>query len=182
MHVSSRIGQKRFPHGRQTDGQGRKEGRGQRAKEEGQRFINQQQFAFSSPSPLSPLPSPLFSIRTPTAMVSDLGTEFGVEVDKSGASRAQVYEGKVELRAIGRNSKAIMLKANESARADFGTDNVVTVVRQAGQKSTLVREMPKPVPIVVFNTGIGLKEGDADPHWQVVCAATIRSSSRNPRW
>ena len=35
-----------------------------------------------SPSPLSTLHSPLFTIRTPTATVTDLGTEFGVEVAK----------------------------------------------------------------------------------------------------
>ena len=120
-------------------------------------------------SPLSPTPHPLFSVRTPTAMVTDLGTEFGVEVDKSGVSRAHVYEGKVELRAVdGGHSKPILLRANESARANFGKDGVVAVVRQAGQKSALVREMPKPVSIVLFNTGVGLKEGESDPHWQIV--------------
>ena len=28
--------------------------------------------------------------------------------------------------------------------------------------------MPKSLPIVLFNTGVGLKKGDLDPHWQVV--------------
>jgi hypothetical protein len=112
--------------------------------------------------------TPLFSVRTPTATVSDLGTEFGVEVNKSGICRTHVYQGKVELRAVGEDSKAIVLMANESARADFGKDGVVAVVRQAGQKSALVREMPKPVAIAVFNTGIGLMEGEPDQHWQVV--------------
>ena len=45
--------------------------------------------------------SQLFSVRTPTAVVTDLGTEFGVEVDKSGATRSYVFRGKVELRAVG---------------------------------------------------------------------------------
>jgi hypothetical protein len=31
-----------------------------------------------------------------------------------------------------------------------------------------VCEMPKSAPIVLFNTGVGLKKGDPDPHWQVV--------------
>jgi hypothetical protein len=51
---------------------------------------------------------------------------------------------------------------------DVGKGGVVAIVRKKGQKSTLVREMPKPAPIVVFNTGVGLKEGQPDPHWQVV--------------
>ena len=49
-------------------------------------------------SPLSPLPSPLFSVRTPTAIVTDLGTEFGVEVDKLGATQSHVFRGKIALR------------------------------------------------------------------------------------
>ena len=48
-----------------------------------------------SPSPLSSLLSPLFVIRTPTATVTDLGTEFGVEVDKNGAADVEVYQGEV---------------------------------------------------------------------------------------
>ena len=42
--------------------------------------------------------SPVFVVRTPTACVTDLGTEFGVEVDASGASRTHVCRGKVEVR------------------------------------------------------------------------------------
>ena len=56
-----------------------------------------------APRPSSPtLPScpyPLFSVRTPTAIVTDLGTEFGVEVDRSGGNRSHVFRGKVELRS-----------------------------------------------------------------------------------
>ena len=44
----------------------------------------------------------------------------------------------------------------------------MTVVRDKGEKNTFVREMPKSVPIVLFNTGVGLKEGEPDRHWQVV--------------
>ena len=48
--------------------------------------------------PLATSHYPLFSVRTPTAIVTDLGTEFGVEVDRSGATRSHVFRGKVELR------------------------------------------------------------------------------------
>jgi hypothetical protein len=111
----------------------------------------------------------LFAVRTPTAKITDFGTEFGLEVDELGVSRAHVYEGKVEMRAVGGGtSKSIMLAANESAQAETGKLGVVAVVRQMGQKSMLVREMPKSVPIVLFNTGVGLNEGEPDPHWQIV--------------
>jgi hypothetical protein len=115
------------------------------------------------------LDSGWFTVRTPTARITDLGTEFGVEVEKSGVSRAHVFEGEVELRPLGSgSSKAISLRADESARVDFGHDGSITMVRQKGRNSTLLREMPKSVPITLFNTGVGLKEGDADPHWQLI--------------
>ena len=40
-----------------------------------------------------PLTTALFSVRTPTAVVTDLGTEFGVEVESSGATRSHVFPG-----------------------------------------------------------------------------------------
>lgn len=41
--------------------------------------------------------SPLFSIRTPTATVTDLGTEFGVEVTDKGESKVYVFVGTVNV-------------------------------------------------------------------------------------
>ncbi len=79
--VESRAGGY-FSFGRLTARVGeRGEGRGKREKiaANQQSTINNRQFS----SPLSPLLSPLFTIRTPTARVADLGTEFAVEVDRS---------------------------------------------------------------------------------------------------
>ena len=194
LHLSGRIANRRPPLVRPLDGESEGE-RGERRGERGERrgaeekqrgvagdqlAVHRQRSAFSnqhsadstqqSPSPpsLSPLPSPLFTVHTPTATITDLGTEFGVEVEKSGISRANVFEGMVELRAICGNAQPISLRANESARVDFGRNGVVAVVRQKGRGSTLCGEMPKSAPIVLFSTGVGLTEGDADPHWQLI--------------
>ena len=59
-----------------------------------------------SPQPLAPSPSSNpqslipnpFVIRTPTATMTDLGTEFGVEVSKDRQCRLEVFRGKVILR------------------------------------------------------------------------------------
>ncbi len=138
--------------GRGERGEGRGErGEGREEKQRGvagdQLAVHRQRSAFSnqhsadstqqSPSPPSSLPSPLFTVHTPTATITDLGTEFGVEVEKSGISRADVFEGMVELRAICGNAQPISLRANESARVDFGRNGVVAVVRQKGRGSTL---------------------------------------------
>ncbi len=42
-----------------------------------------------------------YTIVTPTAEVVDLGTEFGVSVDKSGASEVHVFDGDVVTRSVG---------------------------------------------------------------------------------
>ncbi len=137
--------------------------------------ISNQQSTISnqqSVSSLSPLPSPLFTVRTPTAKVTDLGTAFGVEVDPSGGSVAHVYEGNVEVCALNRGeaegTKVVRLGKNESARVVVGKDRVARVVRGAGRPSDFVRHMPKRVRIPMFNTGVNLKNGDRDPHWQLV--------------
>jgi hypothetical protein len=115
--------------------------------------------------------SDCFFVRTPTATVTDLGTEFGVEVDTSGASRAQVFQGKVELRVNDRNAtaaKVVSLSENQSARVDVGGNPVVAVSGERDRAGEFVREMPRRERIKLFNTGVNLKMGEADPHWQVV--------------
>ena len=99
-------------------------------------------------NPQSPIPSPLFVVRTPTAIVTDLGTEFGVDVNRSGASRALVFQGRVELRPInggnfpspagggaGSAGGAIQLGANESARVERVKGRTTVVVQNKANAS-----------------------------------------------
>lgn len=123
--------------------------------------------------------SPLFVVRTPTAIVTDVGTEFGVEVDKSGASKTHVFRGKVEVRLAesGANAdRAVPLGENESARVEAGPARTITVVRESSRPVAFARNMPKRVRIALSNTGANLKEGQPDPHWQLV------ASSADPQW
>jgi hypothetical protein len=53
------------------------------------------------PHPSSLIPHPLFSVRTPTAVVTDLGTEFGIEVSRQGLSEVHVLQGAVDVRLSG---------------------------------------------------------------------------------
>jgi hypothetical protein len=43
----------------------------------------------------------LFAVRTPTALVEDLGTEFGVEVSDAGETASHVFAGRVVMRTAG---------------------------------------------------------------------------------
>ena len=86
-----------------------------------------------SPSPLFSLPSPLFTVRTPTAVVTDLGTEFGVEVSKDGRTNTHVFQGKILL--VTHESKTVPshkveLIAGESASVEVH-GNVVQRAQQS---------------------------------------------------
>ncbi len=60
-----------------------------------------------------------FTIGTPTAVVTDLGTEFGVEVQEMGMTCAYVFQGSVVVRSLaskGREPETVTLNTNESVR------------------------------------------------------------------
>ena len=50
-----------------------------------------------SPFPFPPSP---FVVRTPTATVTDLGTEFGIEVKQNGVSEIHLLQGQVNVRRV----------------------------------------------------------------------------------
>ncbi len=63
----------------------------------------------------------LFAIKTPTATVTDLGTEFGVEVSKEGNTISHVFRGKVEVQPAvrdGQPSETIQLCENQTVRVE----------------------------------------------------------------
>jgi hypothetical protein len=138
-----------------------------------------------SPTPHAPRPTSLFSVRTPTALVEDLGTEFGVEVLQSGETASHVFQGKVVVRIEGAGDETskspnlqiskseILLSAGQSARvekdAKSGEMKLLSGKQLAPDDGVrFARQLPQPTPIKLFNTGVGLKEGDPDPHWQIV--------------
>ena len=104
---------------------GKLEKSGERTGERGEVAANHQipnlKSQIVSPSPLSPLLSPLFVIRTPTAMVTDLGTEFGVEVNEEGATESQVFAGSVKITVLGEQNKGVkeqIIHAGSAMRVD----------------------------------------------------------------
>ncbi len=115
---------------------------------------------------------PLFVVHTSAGTITDLGTEFGVEVQQSGLVRAEVYEGQVRLELAQHDGShapyAATLNANQSAHMRRGQPSEIEVARRSTALSGFVREVPKRVRIKTFNTSVGLHQGQADPHWQVI--------------
>ncbi len=89
-------------------------GKGSRSKVQGSR-------SKAEPSSFILHPSSLFSVRTPTAIVTDLGTEFGVEVNEKGNTTSRVFRGLVKVQVVGDGRKQdVILRENESARVEQG--------------------------------------------------------------
>jgi hypothetical protein len=93
--------------------------------------------------PLSTASSPLFSVRTPTAVFIDLGTEFGVEVSKSGTSEVCVLKGTVRgefLDADGHVLQTVELKEGEGRRYEqaSGRATVIAVDRASFAKMQIL--------------------------------------------
>ncbi len=85
-----------------------------------------------------------FAIRTPTAVVTDLGTEFGVSVADDGASEVHVLRGSVEARLVGSDVKSrghITLDAGDAVRIGHGMPAPQKVTANA---ALFTREMETP--------------------------------------
>jgi len=104
------------------------------------------------PNPQSPVPNPSFAVRTPTATVTDLGTEFGVEVNEAGETDTQVFVGSVQVASTGapdhRHSvQTKTLLAGQYARV--GKDQIISTDDRDFQKrgARFARTMPKPLSL-----------------------------------
>ena len=91
-----------------------------------------------------------FAVRTPTATVTDLGTEFGIEVQASGATATHVYRGIVEVRpttdGVTYAGQSVRLVENESLRIEKQPDGArLAVHRDPVDPSSFVRveQLPK---------------------------------------
>jgi hypothetical protein len=85
-----------------------------------------------------------FAVRTPTATVTDLGTEFGVEVAPGKETRVCVFQGNVSLRTDAAGvQKEIMLQGGQSSQVDAqGTLQQHPDAKTANLAGSLVRNMP----------------------------------------
>jgi hypothetical protein len=112
----------------------------------------------------------LFCIRTPSAVVTDLGTEFGVEVTRDGQTVSHVYQGAVAISPAGTSDDrpSLILKKGDAVRAMASNGGGARIERIESAAERFVRELSaKRVPIAVFGTGLGVEDGHGDPRWEL---------------
>jgi hypothetical protein len=122
-----------------------------------------------------------FTVETPTAKLVDLGTEFGVSVDKVGQTDVHVSKGKVQLYAGGLESRrtpqsSFTLSAGDSRRISIDASRQGRIIEQpiatakfiqTGDKETAGKESVLPRHrIVVETSGPQLIDRPQDSHFK----------------
>ncbi len=137
--------------------------------------------------PLSTIHYPLFSVRTPTALITDLGTEFGVEVDEVGVTESHVFRGSVKVEVVSDEGRGheVILGENESARVERAEDRLVIVRGAASEKTArFIRAMPRPkpaVPVRIVETFDGVELGTAFEQMPPGRYAIRQGAAEHPR-
>ncbi len=129
-----------------------------------------------------------FCIRTPIAIVTDLGTEFGVEVDRVGNTAAQVYQGTIELQPIKAGTvenSPLRLSQGDAAKVEVAQNSSPTVHRAPFKADGFTRQMPAPQQIVLFrdtfdSSSLADKWGDAKGYGLNECLLERQSGISGP--
>ena len=129
---------------------------------------NQKSEIINQKSSVSANRYPLLTIRTPTATVTDLGTEFGVEVAEDGTTTSHVFRGlvRVQMDVPGDDvtANSILLHKSQSAvvrRVPGGGDLQWKLDRMVADPKAFVRKMVRPptqldlLDIVAGGNGLG---------------------------
>jgi len=113
------------------------------ASEEGAGVRGQGSETANQKSSLSTIHYPLFAIKTPTATVTDLGTEFGVEVKKSGVCETQVFSGVVEVQLTrsGAEADTVGKKLFAGQTASIEPTGPMKIIHRVESPSGFVRSL-----------------------------------------
>ncbi|MBI1374317.1 MAG: hypothetical protein GC159_16495 [Phycisphaera sp.] len=116
-----------------------------------------------------------FTVETPAGTVVDLGTSFGVTVDRLGYTTVTVLQGSVEVRLADDDSAPVRLVAGEAARLALRERRVLPATFAATEYADVWTPHD-----ALFGTGVGLQPGAADPHWRVTARSDDASFRARP--
>jgi hypothetical protein len=91
-------------------------------------------------------PSGPFAIHTPTVVVTDRGTQFGVEVDPSGKTDVRVFQGLVELVALASLGTAEPLRLSAGHAGEVDAAGRISRI-DAPTSKKFVMSVPKPLKL-----------------------------------
>lgn len=86
-----------------------------------------------------------FAVHTPSAVITDRGTQFGVEVDAAGRTDVRVFQGLVELAAVASLGAVAPVRLAAGSNAEVDDAGRITLVDAAAPRK-FVLSVPKPAP------------------------------------
>jgi hypothetical protein len=80
-------------------------------------------------------------------MVTDLGTEFGVEVDPQGDTTSRVFRGSIRVDVLATEGEhrpaSRVLHENQAVRVEGNQGKTAAVLKEAGRPTEFIRQLPK---------------------------------------
>jgi hypothetical protein len=123
-----------------------------------------------------------FRVTSSKLSVTDLGTEFGVDVGPDGVAVTHVFQGRVSVAAPdpaqGGTAEARLLERDQTASCPVAGGPIQSVPELT---ETFTRDITQyAIPLTLHNTGAGIAEGHPDPNWQFVHDAKDRTMLPRP--
>ena len=113
-----------------------------------------------------------YTVQTPTASVTDLGTVFGVTVAPDGSGDVQVLKGSVRAQLMVAGGQTTdtardtaIVQADHAVAFRPNATTLASIPATPEKYVTDLRHLR--VPLAVHSTGEGVALGEADPHWQI---------------
>lgn len=111
-----------------------------------------------------------FRVTASKLTVTDLGTEFGVDVSSDGVALTHVFEGRVSVAAPdpakGQEAAVRLLQRDQTARCPVAGGPIESVPAATDTFTRDIAHYLRPLPL--HNTGAGIADGRPDPNWQFV--------------
>jgi ferric-dicitrate binding protein FerR (iron transport regulator) len=110
-----------------------------------------------------------FTVDTSAMRVVDLGTRFAISASTDDVE-THVLQGQVRVQPLASTvsgRRSVLLTQGEGIRVDSGADEPVRFTAPKEQRPATPEKFSPFKPVTLWSTGIGLAEGDEDPHWRI---------------
>jgi hypothetical protein len=124
-----------------------------------------------------------FTVDTDRLRVIDLGTRFAVAANTND-DETHVLQGQVRVQPLAATvdgRRSVLLSEGEALRVDRASAAAMRMDAEQGRFPAAAESFRPFKPIAMFNTGVGLAEGDEDPHWRIT-AGPVGGSYRGPQF
>jgi ferric-dicitrate binding protein FerR (iron transport regulator) len=110
-----------------------------------------------------------FTVDTDRMRVIDLGTRFAIAASADD-DETHVLQGQVRVQPLAAGvdgRRSVLLSEGEALRVDGGAAGATRMDAEQDRFPAAAEDFRPFKLITMYNTGVGLSEGDEDPHWRI---------------